>query len=71
VIVYGTSYWREIINFEALVRHGMIDRQDLKLFQYSDDPAQALALLQGALHAEPEPASPSIAHSRIRESIDR
>ena len=71
VIVYGTSFWREIINFEALVRHGMIDRQDLELFQYADDPAQALALLQGALHAEPEPASPSFARSRIRESIDR
>lgn len=71
VIVYGTSYWREIINFEALVRYGMIDRKDLELFQYADDPAQALALLQSALYAEPERSSPSFAHSRIRESNDR
>ncbi len=71
VIVYGSSYWREIINLEALVRYGMIDRKDLGLFRYADDPAQALALLQGALRAEPEPTSPSFAHSRIRESTNR
>ena len=71
VILYGPSYWNEIINFEALVRHGMIDRKDLGLFQYADDPATALALLQGALPAEPEQASPGFAHSRTRESNDR
>jgi uncharacterized protein (TIGR00730 family) len=71
VIVYGKSYWQEIINFEALVRYGMIDRKDLELFQYADDPAQALALLQSALRSEPEQASPSFAHSRIHESDDR
>ena len=27
VILYGSAYWREILNFEALARHGMIDRQ--------------------------------------------
>jgi uncharacterized protein (TIGR00730 family) len=71
VIVYGSSYWREIINFEALVRHGMIERKDLELFQYADDPAQALALLQSALPSEPERSSPGFAHSRTRESNDR
>jgi uncharacterized protein (TIGR00730 family) len=71
VIVYGTSYWREIINFEALVRYGMIDRKDLELFQFADDPAQALARLQSALPSEPERASPGFAHSRTRESNDR
>jgi uncharacterized protein (TIGR00730 family) len=71
VILYGTSYWNEIINFEALVRHGMIDRKDLALFQYADDPAIALALLQSALKTAPEEANPSFAHSRSRESPDR
>lgn len=71
VILYGTSYWNEIINFEALVRHGMIDRKDLALFQYADDPASALALLQRTLQVEPEQDSPSFAHSRTRGSHDR
>jgi uncharacterized protein (TIGR00730 family) len=70
VILYGTSYWNEIINFEALVRHGMIDRNDLGLFQYADDPTAALSLLQSTLQAEPEQASPGFAHSRTRESHD-
>jgi uncharacterized protein (TIGR00730 family) len=71
VILYGTSYWSEIINFEALVRHGMIDRTDLELFQYADDPAIAFALLQNSLQTEPEQLSPCFAHSRMRESNDR
>jgi len=64
VILYGTSYWNEIINFEALARHGMIDRKDLGLFHYADDPATAFALLQCSLQTEPEQAGPSFAHSR-------
>src|SRR5882757_8167889 len=58
VILYGASYWNEIINFEALVRHGMIERKDLELFQYADDPATALALLQGTLQAGPDETNP-------------
>jgi uncharacterized protein (TIGR00730 family) len=71
VILYGTDYWNEIINFEALARHGMIDRKDLALFHYADEPAQALLLLQNALPMEPQQASPGFAHSRTRESSDR
>jgi len=71
VILYGSSYWREIINFDALVRHGMIDRKDLALFQYADDPATALAQLQSMLPGEPEQASPCFAHSRTRDARNR
>ncbi len=35
VLLYGSSYWKEIVDFDALVRHGMIDRADLELFQYA------------------------------------
>jgi hypothetical protein len=27
VILYGSEYWREVINFDALVRHGMSTRR--------------------------------------------
>jgi len=64
VILYGESYWREIIDFDALVRHGMIGEDDLSLFTFADDPATALALLQQRLHAAPHDAkAPSFAHS--------
>ena len=63
-MLYGSSYWNEIINFDALVRHGMIDREDLALFQFADDPATALGLLQAGIGRELEEATPAIAHSR-------
>ena len=64
VVLYGSRYWKEIINFDALVRHGMIDRADLALFAFADDPAVALGLLQAGIEPELEPATPAIAHSQ-------
>jgi uncharacterized protein (TIGR00730 family) len=64
VILYGSPYWKEVINFDALVRHGMISREDLDLFQYADDPVTALGLLQAGLAAEAEEATPAFARSR-------
>ncbi len=64
VILYGPSYWKEIINFDALVRHGTIAAEDLSLFQFADTPAEALALLQAGLSKPHDNASPAFAHSR-------
>jgi uncharacterized protein (TIGR00730 family) len=64
VVLYGSSYWKEIINFEALVRHGTISREDLDLFRFADDPATALGILQQRLTAAPEEGTPAFAHSR-------
>jgi uncharacterized protein (TIGR00730 family) len=66
IVLYGSRYWNEILNFEALVRYGMIDRRDLELFRFADDPATALELLQAGIPAEAREASPSIAHSRTQ-----
>src|SRR2546423_12687254 len=44
IVLYGSKYWKEVLNFEALVRHGTIDREDLNLFQYADSPEIALAI---------------------------
>jgi hypothetical protein len=70
VILYGAAYWHEVLNFDAMLRYGMIDCKDLDLFQYADDPARALSLLQSSLRAEPEQVSPCFAHSRTCESTD-
>ena len=64
VLLYGSEYWKEIIDFDALVRHGMIDAADLELFHYVDDPRSALALLQAKLPAGLEEAAPAFAPSR-------
>ncbi len=37
VVLADEAYWRSVINFEALVRHGMVRREDLGLFSFADD----------------------------------
>jgi len=71
VLLYGSQYWKEIINFDALVRHGMISPEDLKLFSFADDPASALGLLQKGLRAQPEKTLPAFAHSCTPEPQGR
>src|ERR1017187_7933737 len=51
VLLYGSDYWKEIINFEALVKYGTIAREDLDLFQFADDPATAFEMLKPGLSA--------------------
>src|SRR5207247_803907 len=36
VILYGSKFWNEVVNFQALVQHGMIAAQDLALFRIVD-----------------------------------
>ena len=50
IILFGSSYWNEIVDFEALARHGMIAPEDLQLFHFMDDPEAALACLQKELN---------------------
>ena len=46
IILFGTEFWKKLINFEALVEQGTISASDLKLFKYVDDPAEAWKLIQ-------------------------
>ena len=68
VLLYGTSYWREIVNFPALLRHGMIAEEDLGLLNFVDTPADALTRLRAALGSESATTAPSFARSRTCES---
>jgi len=68
VILYGTSFWKEILNFEALVRYGMISEEDLSLFEFADDVETAFKLLETGLtkyYLEPDKELPAIARSRV------
>jgi uncharacterized protein (TIGR00730 family) len=64
VLLYGSNYWNEIIDFDALVRHEMISPEDLELFRYVDDPAVALGILQSALVPEKDSKPPALLSSR-------
>ncbi|MGH9674527.1 MAG: TIGR00730 family Rossman fold protein, partial [Bryobacteraceae bacterium] len=49
ILLYGTPFWKEVLNFDALVRHGMISADDLTLFDYADDPDAAFRILSEGL----------------------
>ena len=36
IVLFGTRYWREVINFDALVAHGTIDAKDVGLVHRTD-----------------------------------
>ncbi len=41
VVLFGTDYWRRVVNFEALAEYGMVDARDLSLFRLVDEPEEA------------------------------
>jgi uncharacterized protein (TIGR00730 family) len=68
IVLYGSAYWKEIVNFDALVKYEMISPEDLNLFAYADTPEAAFEVLKTGLmsHAsQPETLEmPSISRSR-------
>jgi len=49
VVLFGTSYWDQVINFDALARHGMIDSADVALFHRTDSVEDAFEFVTGNL----------------------
>jgi hypothetical protein len=49
VLLYGSKYWNELLNFDALVRWGTVDAADLKLFDFADSPKQAFQIVRSGL----------------------
>src|SRR5689334_4049757 len=68
ILLYGSEYWKEIVNFDALVKYGMISPEDLNLFTYADTPESAFEVLKTGLKTyalQPETLeTPAISHSR-------
>jgi uncharacterized protein (TIGR00730 family) len=74
VVIYGSAYWKKILNFEAMVDAGTIAAPDLDLFKMSDSPEESFEFLKEGLtayHLAPqqtkrigEAAVPEIAKTR-------
>ncbi len=57
VVIYGTSYWKSVINLDILAEKGAIAMSDLDLFHFADTPEEAFAILKKGLtenHLESE-----------------
>jgi uncharacterized protein (TIGR00730 family) len=49
VVLYGTEYWNDVLDFDALVRWGTISPKDLQIFHKADSVEDAYAYLTGRL----------------------
>jgi uncharacterized protein (TIGR00730 family) len=49
VVIYGSAYWKKIINFDAMVDAGVIAAPDLDLFKMSDSPEESFEFLKDGL----------------------
>jgi uncharacterized protein (TIGR00730 family) len=41
IVLFGTEYWREVVNFDSLVRHGTISARDVDLVYLTDSVEEA------------------------------
>ncbi len=61
IVLYGSSYWDEVLNLDVLVDKGAISPRDRELFHVANTPDEAFALLRENLtrdHLEPEAGHP-------------
>ena len=73
IMLYGSEFWHEVLNFDALVKYGVISPNDLKLMNFVDDPHTALDQLKSFLkqnylqphHIREAEEPPDIAKSRV------
>jgi len=49
VVLYGSEYWREIINFDAMLKWGVISPRDLDLFRFKNSVEETYEYLTSEL----------------------
>ncbi|MGB7353942.1 MAG: TIGR00730 family Rossman fold protein, partial [Acidobacteriaceae bacterium] len=69
VLLYGSTYWQEVLNLDVLVDKGTISPRDRELFDFADTPERAFEILRDGLthnhlEREPEGELPDIAQTR-------
>ena len=46
IVLFGTDYWKRLVNFQVLIDEGVISPVDLDLFQYADEPEAAWNIIK-------------------------
>jgi len=59
IVLYGAPYWREVVDFDALLKHGTISPQELELFLRTDSVDEAYDFVTAQLteHALASPGA--------------
>jgi uncharacterized protein (TIGR00730 family) len=50
IVLFGTDYWKRLVNFDVMVEEGTISKEDLALFTYTDDPQVAWDTIKAFYH---------------------
>ena len=74
VIIYGSEYWKRVINFQAFVDAGTVSPQDLDLIKVVDNPEEAFESLRDGLTkyhlgAAPKKTGRSLAGDRQDQTV--
>ena len=46
IVLFGSDYWKRLINFDVLIEEGAISPKDLSLFHYVDEPQAAWDIIK-------------------------
>ena len=46
IVLFGSDYWKRLINFDVLIEEGVISADDMKLIQWADDPEEAWNIIK-------------------------
>ena len=49
IVLYGSSYWKKVLNFETMLRFKVISKEDMKLFRFADTVDEAFDYLSEEL----------------------
>jgi uncharacterized protein (TIGR00730 family) len=49
VLLYGSEWWKKLINFQQFVDDGLISQKDLDLFKFFDSPEEGMEILKPQL----------------------
>ena len=49
ILIYGSEYWKRLINFDWMAECGTVGREDLRLVNFVDSPEEALNIIKRKL----------------------
>jgi uncharacterized protein (TIGR00730 family) len=49
VVIYGSDYWKKVLNLDHMVASGVVTEKDLSLFKFLDTPQEAFEYLRDFL----------------------
>ena len=49
ILIYGSDYWKRVINFDWMAECGTVSREDLRLVHFVDSPEEALDIIKRKL----------------------